>query len=643
MTMEDFTNVDSPVWNNVAYEDTETQRQITQRVHQEMVDEGAVVTVPESTREQVGQSYPDLRDMKKAERTPILRQKMKELKGALRQFLNGLKGGTYEFEVNGNILEARLYDTGVREVLEKIDQSKASMLYHSDQVFQNARYLYSTPDYDGDPNIYRWNYFYTPVRIGDETVGVRIAVRDLVETRNGRPESQIYNWGIKTGATLDGGRPSTKPPSSGVSSAAPEGATLDGGSRGPKVASSGVSSAAPEGATLDGGERGNMPDRSGVSSVVPSISSIPQTGGENNTNAVRDGGLTLPTAVSREPALLPTAGTRPETLPVLEQEQAGEGAGSAGPVEETGGAVLTAEDVSWILSQIEQASTEQGQNSTAASTGEAGGYTQQEANRIRHEGETFRNLAAGVDTTLSRMAQEMADDALVAEELDTRQDELSGRLEETFGENGQKAFRTLRAEGMEADAYEDFARAYNAGRNGTGMARSTTGRVLDAAGMRSAYYAGQNDSTASRAKGAENAGLTRDANLKKAGLSTRDERRLDALGKALGVQIQFETRIDDGAGHEANAKYENGTISLSLDAEDPVFTSVIHEAVHRIREADPDSYSALAVCTAKHERRGHGLFPGQPERAVRHGQPGLPDGGGCGRRLRQTGKQREPG
>lgn len=302
MTMEDFTNVDSPVWNNVAYEDTETQHQITQRVHQEMVDEGSVVTVPESTREQVGQSYPDLRDMKKAERTPILRQKMKELKGALRQFLNGLKGGTYEFEVNGNILEARLYDTGVREVLEKIDQSKASMLYHSDQVFQNARYLYSTPDYDGDPNIYRWNYFYTPVRIGDETVGVRIAVRDMVRQTDGSMDSQIYNWGIKTGAALDGGERGNMPDRSDVSSATPEGAALDGGGRGQARISS------------------------GVSSVVPSISSIPQTGGENNINAARDGDLTLPTA-SGAGAAAPLGDVRELTLPGGERAQAGDGGG----------------------------------------------------------------------------------------------------------------------------------------------------------------------------------------------------------------------------------------------------------------------------------------------------------------------------
>ena len=111
-----------------------------------------------------------------------------------------MKKGHYEFEVNGNILEAKLYDTGVREVMDRVTQDKASMLYHSDEVFRSARYLYSTPDYDGDPNIYRWNYFYTPVQIGDQTVGVRVAVRDVANPQ----ESQIYNWGIKKDASLDG-------------------------------------------------------------------------------------------------------------------------------------------------------------------------------------------------------------------------------------------------------------------------------------------------------------------------------------------------------------------------------------------------------------------------------------------------------
>ena len=73
-----------------------------------------------------------------------------------------------------------LYDTGIKEVMEKVTEDKANMLSHSDQIFSNAEYLYSLPGYEGNLNIYRWNYFYTPVQIGDTTVGVRIAIRDMV-------------------------------------------------------------------------------------------------------------------------------------------------------------------------------------------------------------------------------------------------------------------------------------------------------------------------------------------------------------------------------------------------------------------------------------------------------------------------------
>ena len=199
--MRDFTNRNSPVFLNLAYSDVETQTAIMQQTHRDMVENGSVVQIPDDTLSHVEQYYPDLRTMKKKDRTPILKQKMSELKTELRMFLDGLKDTKYEFEVNGYILDARLYDAGVREVMEKVTQDKAAMLHHSDKIFQNARYLYSTPDYDGDENVYRWNYFYSPVQIGDETVGVRVAVRDMVKTN----ESQIYNWGIKQDATLGGG------------------------------------------------------------------------------------------------------------------------------------------------------------------------------------------------------------------------------------------------------------------------------------------------------------------------------------------------------------------------------------------------------------------------------------------------------
>lgn len=138
--------------------------------------------------------YPDLRTMKRRERLPVIKGKMVKLKDYFKGFLEEtFKGETIEVDLNGKILEAKLYDTGIREVLEKTDNKKASMLYRSEDIFKNARYLYSTQDKSNNSDIIRWNYFYTPLKIGDDTMGVRIAVRDI----NSINESQLYNWNIK--------------------------------------------------------------------------------------------------------------------------------------------------------------------------------------------------------------------------------------------------------------------------------------------------------------------------------------------------------------------------------------------------------------------------------------------------------------
>ena len=202
ISFEDFANNDSSVWKNVAYDDQLTKNSIMKETHNAMVNENAIVKVSDNVRERVTEAYPDLRSMKKKERTPILKEAMDKLKSNIREFLGGLKNQSFEFEVNGKILDAKLYSTGINEVLEKITKEKATMLYSTEDIFRNARYLYSTPDYAGDTNVYRWNYFYTPVKIGDDIVGVRIAVRDLIK----QGESQIYNWGIKKDTSLDGVR-----------------------------------------------------------------------------------------------------------------------------------------------------------------------------------------------------------------------------------------------------------------------------------------------------------------------------------------------------------------------------------------------------------------------------------------------------
>lgn len=180
----------------VEYGDTETQKQMTQELHDRMVADGEVVQI--ESREDVAEHYPDLRGVKKQERNALLKEKIGELKRQLRAFLQTLRPNTYEFDVDGRMLEARIYSTAIDEVTVRLTEPKSNMLYQSEEIFNNARYLYSTPDYDGNPDVYRWNYFYTPVQIGDDVIGVRIAVRDMVESG----ESQIYHWGIKSDRPL---------------------------------------------------------------------------------------------------------------------------------------------------------------------------------------------------------------------------------------------------------------------------------------------------------------------------------------------------------------------------------------------------------------------------------------------------------
>ena len=213
--IEEFSTPKNVSWRNVAYDDTETKAKITSELHQKMVDDGLTVKIADETTTKVKESYPDLTGMKKKERLPILKESIKQLKSNLRTFLTQLKGKSFEFEVEGDVLEAKLYNVGIDEVLEKVTQDKAEMLYTTEEIFKNSKYLYSTPDYDGDPNIYRWNYFYTPVQIGDSVVGVRIAIRDMMNPQ----ESQIYNWGIKKDTSLDGiGRGTDDRSSYGISS-----------------------------------------------------------------------------------------------------------------------------------------------------------------------------------------------------------------------------------------------------------------------------------------------------------------------------------------------------------------------------------------------------------------------------------------
>lgn len=189
--------------NNIEYADNAARNAAQKALHDRMVNEGKILDLTEN-RENVSQYFPDLRSMPKAERKVILREKIKLLKDDLRTYLRQIKGASFEFEINGETIEAKLYNAGIQEVLKNLTQEKSGMLFASEEIFKNAEYLYSTTDKRGNPEVSGWDYFYVPVKLGDDTVGVRIAVRNMIQPN----EAQIYNWGIKKeDAPLGGGGP----------------------------------------------------------------------------------------------------------------------------------------------------------------------------------------------------------------------------------------------------------------------------------------------------------------------------------------------------------------------------------------------------------------------------------------------------
>ena len=238
----------------------------------------------------------------------------------------------------------------------------------------------------------------------------------------------------------------------------------------------------------------------------------------------------------------------------------------------------------------------------------------QAAGEVVQEGMTQSQRRAAVKEAVNQLAGQRSGTAENSQRPDTpvRPYEGAGRQTDAevlrsisqvrraataLGENGSRALRAAYDEAVASQytpeqVVEGFYRVYNAALEGKDPPRvnlpeqvrlaAESSGGLDRVRAEQAQYFG------------EGAGLVRDGTFQRANLSSRDARRLDALAKALGVEVRFAEGVDDGAGHGANAKYADGVITLALDAQDPVMTSVIHEAVHRIRESDPEAYTALA-------------------------------------------------
>ena len=165
-----------------------------------------------------------------------------------------------------------------------------------------------------------------------------------------------------------------------------------------------------------------------------------------------------------------------------------------------------------------------------------------------------------------------------------------------FGENGSKAINAAYDNAVAAqysadDIIKGFSKVYNAVLNGKEAPDVDIPESVRVAAEGAAQLDRQ---AAANAKQSQKSGLIRDESFKKARLSSTQEKLLDRVARALGVQIRIADNVTDENGNSVNGSYQDGVITLSLNGDDPMLTTAIHEAVHRIREVSPESYQEMA-------------------------------------------------
>ena len=174
-------------------------------------------------------------------------------------------------------------------------------------------------------------------------------------------------------------------------------------------------------------------------------------------------------------------------------------------------------------------------------------------------------------------------------------------LKRAFGENGAQAYRLgWRGDMDEADYYRAFAHAYNAGAAGRSL-DSLKDRTLTDAQRGAAFESGRSDADAAARKAGfttvygKDSGLVCDDYTKS--MDQKVAGQVNEVAKRLGVKVQFADRVAGGA---ANAKIENGVITIARDAKNPVRAVFGHEITHRIQELAPEEYRAFREAAMAH-------------------------------------------
>ena len=188
-----------------------------------------------------------------------------------------------------------------------------------------------------------------------------------------------------------------------------------------------------------------------------------------------------------------------------------------------------------------------------------------------------------------------------------------------FLEAGQKAYQEMSRTAEDVPSlYAGFSSVYNAGLNGieASKAKGAYAAMLTPEQRYAAYNAGLEDAAAQVAR--ENAEVKSVTTTASAGLadnvysraviskSKRTAATLNAMGKKLGVRIEFVDSVMDG---QANGQYirDKNLMQIAVDSNKPYLNVAAHEVTHRMQDLSPAEYRKFRQAAMEHRMREKGI------------------------------------
>mgnify|MGYP004656740127 CR=1 FL=1 len=188
-----------------------------------------------------------------------------------------------------------------------------------------------------------------------------------------------------------------------------------------------------------------------------------------------------------------------------------------------------------------------------------------------------------------------------------------------FLEAGQRAYQEMSRTAEDVPTlYAGFSSVYNAGLNGieASKAKGAYAAMLTPEQRYAAYNAGLEDAAAQVAR--ENAEVRSVTTTAGAGLadnvysrtviakSKRTAATLNAMGKKLGVRIEFVDSVMDG---QANGQYirDKNLIQIAVDSNKPYLNVAAHEVTHRMQDLSPAEYRKFRQAAMEHRMREKGI------------------------------------